>query len=194
MSLCQDGDCVNKEGGFVCECPTGYVLSSDGKQCIDVREELCFNSYSRGICLDPRMMTMTKTQCCCTMGSSWGTACEECPPEDSGTSHTPTFFLSFLSFLSFLFFPLVKRLFIYLLLFFFFIAEFLKLCPSGSGRGPKGEDLNECNVMPGVCDGGECVNTDGSFRCECPMGFVLDDSGHKCVGTFHVTPSTHADY
>lgn len=44
-----------------------------------------------------------------------------------------------------------------------------------------GEDLNECLFMPDACIGGDCINTDGSFRCECPMGYVLDATGKKCI-------------
>jgi hypothetical protein len=61
-------------------------------------------------------------------------------------------------------------------------AEFNRLCPSGPGRGESGTDLNECVIMPGACQGGECVNTDGSFRCECADGYVLDVTGRRCVG------------
>ena len=95
-NLCDEGDCINTQGSFKCECPTGYVLSSDGKKCVDVRKELCFNTFrngGRGSCSDPRTTTMTKTQCCCTMGGAWGNACEKCPSE--GTRKSPKVILPY---------------------------------------------------------------------------------------------------
>ena len=95
-NLCDEGDCINTQGSFKCECPTGYVLSSDGKKCVDVREELGFNTFrngGRGSCSDPRTTTMTKTQCCCTMGGAWGNACEKCPSE--GTRKSPKVILPY---------------------------------------------------------------------------------------------------
>lgn len=43
-------------------------------------------------------------------------------------------------------------------------------------------DTNECLDSPGVCQNGICINTDGSFRCECPFGYNLDYTGVQCVG------------
>lgn len=43
-------------------------------------------------------------------------------------------------------------------------------------------DVNECVIHPGICKNGICVNTDGSFRCECAPGYHLDASGTNCVG------------
>lgn len=41
-------------------------------------------------------------------------------------------------------------------------------------------DIDECINDP--CINGQCINTDGSFRCECPMGYHLDISGVRCEG------------
>ena len=41
-------------------------------------------------------------------------------------------------------------------------------------------DINECLVNP--CDGGRCKNTFGSFMCTCDNGYVVDETGLKCVG------------
>ena len=43
-------------------------------------------------------------------------------------------------------------------------------------------DVNECLLNPGICKNGFCINTDGSFRCECGPGYHLDASGTNCVG------------
>lgn len=43
-------------------------------------------------------------------------------------------------------------------------------------------DLNECMLEPELCKNGRCINTDGSFRCECLPGYELDSTGRTCVG------------
>lgn len=42
-------------------------------------------------------------------------------------------------------------------------------------------DIDECE-QPGTCPKpGTCINTLGSFRCICPRGFKLDQSGRFCT-------------
>ncbi len=45
-------------------------------------------------------------------------------------------------------------------------------------------DINECaeRGARALCKTGICVNTKGSFRCDCPPGYRLS-KGSQCVGT-----------
>ena len=41
-------------------------------------------------------------------------------------------------------------------------------------------DIDECSRQPTLCRGGSCINTIGSFFCQCPVGHELDVDAHAC--------------
>lgn len=48
---------------------------------------------------------------------------------------------------------------------------------------PPFADNNECNAQNSACGSrASCVNTPGSFNCECSKGFSLDNTGMECEG------------
>lgn len=42
-------------------------------------------------------------------------------------------------------------------------------------------DIDEC-LNPGTCINGRCINTEGSYRCECLAGLTVGPDGRSCVG------------
>jgi hypothetical protein len=54
---------------------------------------------------------------------------------------------------------------------------------------PFSPDIDECESVP--CFNGECINTHGSYECECLPGYFLQDD--SCLGWSHTFPSTFQD-
>uniref|UniRef100_A0A3B3C1Z7 EGF-like domain-containing protein n=1 Tax=Oryzias melastigma TaxID=30732 RepID=A0A3B3C1Z7_ORYME len=48
-----------------------------------------------------------------------------------------------------------------------------------------------CQELPGLCQGGNCINTFGSFQCECPAGYYLNEDTRICEGTASFYSSDH---
>ncbi|MGH0168605.1 UNVERIFIED_CONTAM: hypothetical protein FKN15_054833, partial [Acipenser sinensis] len=51
-------------------------------------------------------------------------------------------------------------------------------------------DIDECSTISGVCDGGECTNTAGSYVCTCPRGYITSSDGTRCMGKWDRLPAT----
>lgn len=43
-------------------------------------------------------------------------------------------------------------------------------------------DIDECVAMIGICTNGRCINTQGSFTCQCPVGYTLSSDKQHCRG------------
>ncbi|MDA8032207.1 MAG: calcium-binding EGF-like domain-containing protein [Alphaproteobacteria bacterium] len=49
-------------------------------------------------------------------------------------------------------------------------------------------DIDECNGTNPCAPNGNCVNTNGSFTCNCSSGYELDTGGQSCSGKFTHIP------
>ncbi|NXD85850.1 FBN2 protein, partial [Halcyon senegalensis] len=188
---CSPGTCQNLEGSFRCICPPGYEVKSES--CIDINEcnedpniclfGSCTNTPGDFQCICPTGFVLsdngrrcfdTRQSFCftnfehgkCSVPKAFNTTkakccCSKMPGEGWGDPCELC--------------PKEEE------------VAFQDLCPYGHGTIPgiddTREDVNECLESPGICSNGHCINTDGSFRCECPMGYNLDYTGVHCIDT-----------
>ncbi|CAL4061316.1 unnamed protein product, partial [Meganyctiphanes norvegica] len=64
------------------------------------------------------------------------------------------------------------------------IGTFMCICPEGYqqvGMIDDCKDINECATNPNICEHGRCINTKGSYRCECYEGFEPSRDGKECL-------------
>uniref|UniRef100_A0A672H6I1 Fibrillin-1 n=1 Tax=Salarias fasciatus TaxID=181472 RepID=A0A672H6I1_SALFA len=145
--ICGPGQCYNTIGNYTCICPVDYMQVNGGNNCMDMRKSYCYrNFYSdNGTCDGELTFNMTKKMCCCSYNIGHGW---NKPCEQCPVPSTD---------------------------------EFAVLCGSErpgyyiditTGRVV---DIDECREIPGVCENGVCINMIGSFRCECPIGFIYND-------------------
>ncbi|XP_027869787.1 fibrillin-1 [Xiphophorus couchianus] len=185
-NMCLNGLCINEDGSFKCICKPGFLLDTSGRMCVDIDEcetpGMCMNGHcvntegsfrcecmaGMAVGLDGRVCVDTHMRSSCYGGYKRGqcvrplfgavTKSECCCANTAYAYGEPCQ-------------PCPPES----------SAEFLALCPSGSGTTGDGRDINECALDPDICQNGICENMLRSFKCNCNVGFEVDHTGKNCV-------------
>ncbi|EAL71369.1 hypothetical protein DDB_G0272434 [Dictyostelium discoideum AX4] len=145
--------CANTQGGYNCNCPAGYIKSTDGLSCIDVDECLVNKGGCSQICTN----NPGGFECSCQSGYSKNGA--SCLDIDECSLNTHKCNGSSLAVCD------------------NSIGSYNCKCPSGFINPPQDrfscQDQNECLDGSNKCNSPSiCENSIGSYSCKCPTGYI----------------------
>uniref|UniRef100_H3BBA5 Latent-transforming growth factor beta-binding protein 4 n=1 Tax=Latimeria chalumnae TaxID=7897 RepID=H3BBA5_LATCH len=156
--LCPSGRCENTAGSYRCVCTAGFQLNPQGTQCVDVDEcrqnpRLCPNGQCEN--------TAGSFRCVCAAGFRLSPQGTECVDINECENHLACPGQECVNF-----------------------AGSFQCLPCRRGYGLQSgrcADINECLAEARCGSGGRCVNTDGSYRCECSPGYRINSEGTECA-------------
>ncbi|XP_077776100.1 latent-transforming growth factor beta-binding protein 3 [Podarcis muralis] len=207
--VCKLGHCTNTIGSFSCECPPPLTLDPSGKECqlpetqadrvTDLRDVCWQQRGEDGMCSSPfNGQQLSYEECCCRYGKGWGYHCHACPLRGSGLNcqSTPSESNSFWDF-SALFGKVHKDA--------DSSEEDSDECRCVNGHCVRTQQGLVCECSPGfqldashtrcldideclelnhrglLCKTERCVNTSGSYRCACKLGYVRSRPHGICI-------------
>uniref|UniRef100_A0A8C9T821 Latent transforming growth factor beta binding protein 3 n=1 Tax=Scleropages formosus TaxID=113540 RepID=A0A8C9T821_SCLFO len=202
QGVCQNGECLNTQGSFLCACKPGYVL--DRTRCVTVEQGQCFLMVTEaGQCKHALPTHLSQEMCCCTVGKAWGSNCKRCPQDGTASFNKICPAGKGYSYQSYsgslAIHPQTLHLYPNL-------EQILRLTQTDGEQPvivakptphpiikvfPEKDSLevaqtqvaqmDECRLNRNICGHGECINGQNGFMCQCNTGYRPHAQRKSCV-------------